>query len=233
MLRSVAVSALAVSLALSVASASAADVVVVEVRGPALQPGQVLDDTQKLTLQQGEEVTLVAANGSIIKVKGPYDAAPGASAGGSGVDVSNALSALAGGSQRTALGVVRSKTDDVTLPSPWVVDVAHSGKVCVRPGTTVVFWRPQAASAAKLRIVPADRSWRAEAEWPAGASELPAPSNFPIGDRQTYLVDAGGTSATITLVQVPASLSNDRMRAAWMLEKNCLSQTKALILTMK
>ncbi len=233
MLRSAALSALVVTLALHAAPAAAADIVVVEVRGPALQPGQVLDDTQPLALQQGEEVTLVAANGSIIKLKGPFDAAPGASSGGSGVDVSNALSALSGGSQRTALGVVRSKNDDVTLPNPWVVDVTHSGKVCVRPGSTVVFWRQQASAAIRLRILPADRSWRAEAEWPAGVSQLTAPSNFPIGDRQTYLVDAGGTSATITLVQVPASLTNDRMRAAWMLEKNCLSQTKALILTMQ
>jgi len=233
MLRSIAASALAAALAFSTAPARAADIVVVEVRGPALQPGQVLDDSQNLVLQQGEEVTLVAASGSIIKVKGPFDAPPASAASGSGVDVSNALSALAGGSQRTALGVVRSKNDDVTLPSPWLVDVTHSGKVCVRPGSAVVFWRPQAASAAKLRIVPADRSWRAEAEWPAGASQLTAPSNFPIGDRQTYLVDTGSSSATITIVQVPASLSNDRMRAAWMLEKNCLSQTKALILTMQ
>ena len=233
MLRSMAASALAIALMLAAAPVRAADVVVVEVRGPALQPGQTLDDSQNLVLKQGEEVTLVAANGSIIKVKGPYDAPPSAAASGSGVDVSNALAALSGGSQRTALGVVRSKNEDVTLPNPWVVDIAHSGKVCVRPGMPVVFWRPQPAAAAKLRITPADRSWRAEAEWPAGASELKAPGNFPINDRQTYLVDAGASNATITLVQVPASLSTDRMRAAWMLEKNCLAQTKALILTMQ
>jgi hypothetical protein len=35
------------------------------------------------------------------------------------------------------------------------------------------------------------------------------------------------------LVHVPASLGTDRMRAAWMLQKNCLAQTKALITTMK
>ena len=36
----------------------AADAVVVEARGAALKAGQVIDDTQKLTLQRGDEVTL-------------------------------------------------------------------------------------------------------------------------------------------------------------------------------
>ncbi len=56
---------------------------------------------------------------------------------------------------------------------------------------------------------------------------------FPITDRQTYVFDLGGQTATVTLVHVPASLGTDRMRAAWMLQKNCLNQTKALIATMK
>ena len=211
--------------------ARAAELVVIEATGTSLKAGQTIDDRERLVLKDGEQVSLVGEDGNVRKLRGPYDRAPGAASEG-GVEISKALAALTSG-QRSEYGVIRSKVDNVNLPTPWVVDVTHSGKVCVRPGSAVVFWRQQAAGAVKLRILPADRSWRAEAEWPAGASQLTAPSNFPIGDRQTYLVDAGGTSATITLVQVPASLSTDRMRAAWMLEKNCLSQTKALILTMQ
>jgi len=37
----------------------------------------------------------------------------------------------------------------------------------------------------------------------------------------------------VTLMQMPASLGTDRMRAAWMLQKNCLAQTKALIAALK
>ncbi|HKF71996.1 MAG TPA: hypothetical protein VKB68_09605, partial [Stellaceae bacterium] len=114
-----------------------------------------------------------------------------------------------------------------------VIDVTHSGKACVRPGTSVVFWRQQSAGTAKLRITPVDRTWRAESEWPAGASELTAPAMFPFTDRQTYVFDLGGQTATVTLVHVPASLATDRMRAAWMLQKNCLNQTKALVATLK
>jgi hypothetical protein len=225
--------ALTVGAALLASPAWSAELVVVEARGLTLKPGQVVDDTQKLTLQRGDEVTLVDENGAVIKLRGPYDAVPGAGNGGSGVDVSNLLAALSAGGSQSSMGVVRAKVDNVTLPNPWVVDVTHSGKVCVRQGTSVVFWRQQSAGAAKLRITPVDRTWRAESDWPAGASEMPAPAMFPVTDRQTYMFDLGGQTATVTLVQMPASLANDRMRAAWMLQKNCLAQTKALVTTLK
>jgi len=225
--------ALMLGAALLASPAWSAELVVVEARGLTLKPGQVVDDTQRLTLQRGDEVTLVDENGAVIKLRGPYDAAPNAGSGGSGVDVSNVLAALSAGGSQSSMGVVRAKVEDVTLPNPWVIDVSHSGKVCVRPGTAAVFWRQQSAGPAKLRITPVDRTWRAESEWPAGASELTAPAIFPITDRQTYVFELGGQSATVTLVQVPASLGTDRMRAAWMLQKNCLAQTKALITTLK
>jgi hypothetical protein len=225
--------AFTIGVALLASPAWSAELVVVEARGLTLKPGQVVDDTQKLTLQRGDEVTLVDENGAVIKLRGPYDAAPGAGNGGSGVDVSNVLAALSAGGSQSSMGVVRAKVDNVTLPNPWVVDVTHSGKVCVRQGTSVVFWRQQSAGAAKLRITPVDRTWRAESDWPAGASEMPAPTMFPVTDRQTYMFDLSGQTATVTLVQMPASLANDRMRAAWMLQKNCLAQTKALVTTLK
>ena len=223
---------LVVGTALLGAQASAAELVVVEARGLTLKPGQVVDDGQKLTLQKGDEITLVDESGAVIKLRGPYDAAPNAGSG-SGVDISNALAVLSTGGSQSAMGVVRAKVEDVTLPDPWVIDVTHSGKACVRPGTSVVFWRQQSAGTAKLRITPVDRTWRAESEWPAGASELTAPAMFPFTDRQTYVFDLGGQTATVTLVHVPASLGTDRMRAAWMLQKNCLTQTRALITALK
>ena len=225
--------AVAIAVALLAPPAWSAELVVVEARGVTLKPGQVIDDAQKLTLQRGDELTLVDESGAVIKLRGPYDGSPSAGNGSSGVDVSNVLAVLSNGGSQSAMGVVRAKVEDVTLPDPWVIDVTHTGKVCVRPGTSVVFWRQESAGATRLRIMPVDRTWRAESEWPAGASELPAPAIFPITDRQTYVFDLGGRTATVTLVQVPASLGTDRMRAAWMLQKSCLSQTKALITTMK
>ena len=232
MIRKHAWAALAVGAALLCTQASAAELVVVEARGLTLKPGQTVDETQKITLQKGDELTLVDESGAVIKLRGPYDGPPTAGTS-SGVDVSNVVAALSTGGTQAAMGVVRAKVENVTLPDPWVIDVTHSGKACIRPGTSVVFWREQSAGPTKLRIMPVDRTWRAEAEWPAGTSELTAPTMFPITDRQTYVFDLGGQTATVTLVHVPASLGTDRMRAAWMLQKNCLNQTKALIATLK
>ena len=226
--------ALAVAAALVCAQASAAELVVVEARGLTLKPGQTVDDTQRLTLEQGDELTLVDETGSVIKLRGPY-AGPPSARGGSGIEISDALAALGTGEAQNASGVVRAKVENetVTLPDPWVIDVTHSGRVCVRPGRSAMFWRQQSASQEDLKVMPVDRTWRAESLWPAGASELPAPAMFPMPDLQTYLFTIGGETAIVTLVQVPASLGTDRMRAAWMLQKNCLTQTRALVATMK
>jgi hypothetical protein len=224
---------LAVGAVLIAAQASAAELVVVEARGLTLKAGQTVDDRQKLTLQAGDELTLVDERGSVIKVRGPFDGLP-ASGKGSSIDISNALAALSPGGAKNAVGVVRAnKVEATTLPDPWVIDVTHSGEACVRPGTPMVFWRQQSSNPATLRIAPASGAWHAESDWPAGASVLSAPAMLPIVDGLDYSFDLGGETATVTVVHVPASLRTDRMRAAWMLEKNCVSQAKALVATIK
>lgn len=225
---------LAVSLALLAfaPAARAGDLVVVEATGANLRPGQVIDDTQKLVLKSGEQVKLIGQDGSIRTLRGPYEEAPATTTTGGGGEISKALASLVTG-QRAEFGVVRAKVEDVNLPSPWVLDVSHSGKVCVRNGEQIVFWRSPSSGGNQLTVMPIDRSWRAQAEWPSGTDRLEAPPNFPIKERRTYLFSLEGQSAAVTLIGLPDSLVNDRMRAAWMLENNCLAQTKALLKTLQ
>lgn len=212
-------------------AARAGDLVVAGATGTALRPGQIVDDSQTLVLKEGEQVKLIAADGSVRTLHGPYNQAPAKADTGATNEVSTALASLMTG-QRSEYGVVRSKTQDVVLPNAWVVDISHSGKACVRTGIPVVFWRAESGSEAVLHIVPTDRSWRAEAPWPKDAATLDAPANFTITARRTYLFDLGGQNAAVTLIGVPDSLTNDRMRAAWMLENNCVNQTQALLKTL-
>jgi len=223
--------ALGIILVLLAPEVRAADLVVIEATGTSLKAGQTIDGTAPLTLKEGEQVSLVAEDGNVLKLRGPYDGVPG-SGGGSGVGVSKALAALVSG-QRSEYGVIRSKVDTANLPNPWVVDVTRSGKVCLRQGERLVFWRPDRSRDVTLTIMPVDRSWRAQAEWPQGTSELEAPSGFPLKERRTYLFSMGGRTSALTLLGVPESLSNDHMRAAWMLEMNCIAQTKALLSAMR
>ncbi|HTS93432.1 MAG TPA: hypothetical protein VMG55_15580 [Stellaceae bacterium] len=223
--------ALGIVVGLLASEARAADFVVIEATGVSLKPGETIDGNKPLVLKEGQQVSLVAEDGNVIKLRGPYDQAPGA-AGGGGLDVSKALAALVSG-QRSEYGVIRSKSDSVNLPDPWVVDVSHSGKVCLRSGERLVFWRPDGSRDVTLTIMPVDRSWRAQAEWPQGTSQMEAPSGFPLKERRTYLFSIGGRTSALTLLELPDTLVNDHMRAAWMLEMNCLSQTKALLSAMR
>jgi hypothetical protein len=220
------------ALILGTASAAiAAELVVVEARGVSLKQGDVIDDGQPLALKDGQLVTLVAENGSIMTLRGPYDQAP--SAGSVGVDVANALGALTTGATRNVAGVVRAAAADVHLPGPWLVDVSHPGVACLRQGERSVLWRASDAGNGMLTMMPADRSWRGQTQWPAGSPTLEAPSNFPIKDGRTYLADFGGKPVAVTLTQIPPKVTKPRMQAAWMLEKGCVAQAEALLKTVQ
>jgi hypothetical protein len=226
--------ALAAALILGTASAAtAAELVVVEARGGvSLKQGDTVDDAKPIKLEDGQMVTLVAEDGSILTLRGPYDQTP-TGGGSGGVDVANALGALAAGKAEDVAGVVRSANTEVHLPAPWLVDVSHPGVACLRPGEQPVLWRASDAGSGTLTMMPSDRSWRAQAPWPAGSPTLQAPGNFPIKDGRTYLADFGGKPVAVTLTQIPPKVTNPKMQAAWMLEKGCVAQAEALLKTVR
>ena len=211
-------------------AATAGELVVVEARGVSLKQGDVLDDAKPIKLEDGQLVTLVAENGSILTLRGPYDQAPAAGSGG--VDVASALGALTTGSARNVAGVVRTAAVDVHLPGPWLVDLSHPGVACLRKDETTVFWRASDAGGV-LTMTPSDRSWRGQTQWPAGSPTMAVPASFPIKDGRTYLADFGGKPVAVTLTQIPPKVTNPRMQAAWMLEKGCVAQAEALLKTVQ
>jgi hypothetical protein len=221
--------ALALLGSLAATAASAAELVVVEARNVELKQGETVDGSKPLTLKEGQAVTLIADDGTILTLRGPYDRTP--SGGGGGVDVGTALEALTTkNSVRNVAGVVRTGEGAVRLPSPWLVDVSHPGTACVRPGETPVLWRDREAGGGdKITVMPADRSWLASTEWPSGSVTMLAPSNFPIRDGRTYLVDFGDKPVAVTLSELSPAAANPRMQAAWMVEKGCVAQAEALL----
>jgi hypothetical protein len=229
--RGIPVLALAALISGLASAALAAELVVVEARGLSLKQGEVIDDAKPIMLKDGQLLTLVAENGTILTLRGPYDQAP---AGGSGgVDVASALGALTTkNAQRNVAGVIRAAAEDVHLPSPWLVDVSHAGTACLRGNERPVFWRGSDAGGT-LTLMPADRSWRGQAQWPSGSPTLAAPSNFPLKDGRTYLADFGSKPVAVTLAQLPPAVTNARMQAAWMLEKGCVAQAEALLKTIQ
>ncbi|HYC15311.1 MAG TPA: hypothetical protein VEC75_13750 [Stellaceae bacterium] len=223
--------ALALLLPLSATAAQAVDLVVVEARNIDLKQGSPIDGSKPLTLKEGQQVTLISDDGTILTLRGPYDRAP--SGADTGVGVGDALEALTTrNSVRNVAGVVRDAK--IVLPSPWVVDVSHAGTACVRPGERPVLWRDaKMGGGGKITVMPADRSWLASTDWPRGSETMEAPSNFPVRDGRTYLVDFGDKPVAVTLSEVSPAAANPKMQAAWMIEKGCVAQAEALLRTVR
>jgi hypothetical protein len=213
------------------AEAVAAELVVIEARGVTLRPGQTIDDAQPLVLREGQRVTLVAPDGTTIKLRGPYDQPPTASGGGTSTNLVQAMSALLvqKGVRTADVGVVRAGGGDAKLPEPWLIDVSRAGNRCIREGAPVILWRADAGPALPLSVSPLDHSWKLATSWPGGSDRIAMPASFPVQARSTYLIELGDAHAALTLYSIPASVSTDRMRTAWMIEKGCEAQASALL----
>jgi hypothetical protein len=218
-----------VLLALGGTAAQAADLIVLESRGVNLRPGQSVDSERVLALKQGQHVTLISASGVTLKLDGPYEKAPGSDQA-RGVPVGKALQMLV--TQREArvgeVGTTRGLAPSV-LPDAWVLDASRAGTVCLREGSDAVLWRPDSARDADLSLSPADKSWKTQARWPAGADRIKVPAPAVIRGGETYLVSLNGAQSALNVESVPASLSNDQVRAAWLANKDCEAQARALL----
>jgi hypothetical protein len=214
--------------------ALAAELVVVEARGIKLAPGTSVDGAKPLSLQEGQQVTLLSASGQIVKLEGPSDAAPEAQVRAVSADTASAVTALL--TERRArtseVGVVRGE-NDVKLPDPWVVDITHPGTSCIVAGRPVVLWRSDDMAQTKVSIAPADRSWNVSGAWPAAADRLQMPANLPLRDQTAYVINVGGRLAPVTLRLIPGSVDNDVMRASWMAQVGCDNQANALLAMLK
>jgi hypothetical protein len=216
------------ALALAATAAQAENLIVVEARGVGIKPGSSIDSTKPLVLKQGQHVTLISQSGATLMIDGPYNKPP--SAGGQGRSVGATLAGLT--TERTArtgeAGVTRGAAASA-LPAAWLVDVTHSGSVCLEENHQPVFWRPDAKSASSLTVMPSDHSWKSQAVWPAGASTLKVTTDVPVHGGAAYVVKFNGSDYALAVSTVPASLGNDSMRAAWMLNKGCEAQAEALL----
>lgn len=219
-----------VLLTLAGSAAGAAELIVVELHGIRLTPGQPVDGSKPLSLLDGQQVTLLSSSGQIVKLEGPSEAPPDSQVKGGSGDVSGAVTALL--TERRArtseVGVVRGE-NDVKLPNPWVVDVTHPGTSCVEAGKPVVLWRSEDLSETQVSIAPADRSWSVAGHWPAAADQLSMPASLPLRDQKSYVINVGGKLAPVTMRIIPASVTNDAMRAGWMSEVGCDNQASALL----
>ena len=197
-------------------AAQAAELVVVEASGVSLEAGSSLDAAKTLKLPEGARVTLITEEGATIKLAGPFDGVPTAAAAGGGQGIGASLGGLVASraADTASLGAVRAGDVAAPLPAPWVVDATRAGDVCIATGSPVVLWRPKADKEASMALMPADRSWTAEAPWPMGAALLQLPEDVPFVDGGTFVVDMDGASSALIVHVMPAAVKAPKAAAA-------------------
>lgn len=218
---------------LQAASVQAADLVVVEAHGIQYAEGQVLDGSKILKLEVGQSVSVVAQNGQITTIDGPYDKAPAPDQGA--LTLAASLQVLTAGrtSDTSSLGAVRKGETEHEVPTSNDINIADSGDRCITAGSPVILWRPTtAASPQTVTLTPGDHSFQAAAKWPANSDRLRIEGGVPFPDSTIYTATLNGIDSTLVFHVIPAAIDKPAMVAAWMLKKHCTAQARALVRTL-
>jgi len=222
--------ALIIAALLYAGNAFAAPMTVVEARGGAARPGQRIESSAAITLHEGEKLVLIAPDGRVIALRGPYYG-PALRGSGSIQDPRKALNALLAlrNERRNSIGAVRSATEAAKLPEPWWIDISRPGERCIRLNDKVIWWRPNAEQADSFAILPLDRSWKADFTWASGQAWMRAPRVAELESARNFLVRQGRRELPIRLNVIANGVDEPIVVAAWMLEKGCMQQADALL----
>ncbi len=217
------------------ASADAADLLILNSTQSDLPEGGIIESTAMLSIPAGARLTLVGEAGRKIALKGPFSGAPGAAepaAGdGFGSRMLAALSRLIVGTpaDRSEIGGLRG-TGGAMSDDLWKVNVSRTGDHCLRTDIPTRLWRPRAAKAAALSIKRPRQTW-VRTEWPPGEATLAWPGGVEVIDDTAYLMrlESGTAVNKVTFHLLPSDLPSDFHRTGWMSETGCLRQARLLL----
>ena len=221
---------------LAVLQASAEGLVVFESSRMVLAPGQVVDRARPFFLRPGQRLFLIAENGRLIKLFGPFWGAPGPRMVNKkgGVDAFESVIAPSHAKAATP-GVPKSVTAVYWanqwgwVPDPEVINVERSGHKCLFEDHPVIFWRRENGRESPLNVKLGEGWWEAKAQWPKGASRLATPKEMPIMDGVFYRVMLEGTETALILHIIPATVKTAEAKVTWMHAVGCQAQATALL----
>lgn len=206
--------------------------IVMEARGVSLKAGAQIDGDQVLTLKEGERLTLIRSDGTVLTLRGPFSKIP-APPTAVAADPKQALAALVNtrAARTSSVGVIRAGEEVMPLPEPWLVDLSRSGMRCMIEDQTVTFWRPDAGQETRFTLVPSDRSYKADFIWPRGTARLPASKLEFKNDFNFFTVQQADQEFALQLMKIPKGIAegNRVILIAWLLEKGCTQQADALL----
>ncbi len=120
-------------------AAGAVELLVIASNIPEVEEGWIIDGSAAVALPAGAELTLMAEDGGVITVTGPFEGVVELGQGAAGEDDQGILVALsdlfvAGEDGSTTTGAIRSAAAAGTPPGPWYVDLGRSGDHCIWRG---------------------------------------------------------------------------------------------------
>lgn len=226
---------LAAALAASALPASAQSLIV-RASGPSAgqyRAGTRLPDTARLTLKQGDIVTLLDSRGTRT-VRGPGIFPVVTTASADTIRPAQLSSLMdTQKTRRARTGAVRGPGADAKPrnPSIWFADIAQSSDFCVADPAAVQLWRADSNVAASYSVTQGSAS--ATISFAAGQPTAPWPVGLPVNDGSNYLLSGGGLSQPVSLrfrllSQVPEDMD---AIAALLIENKCEAQLSLLIET--
>ncbi len=209
------------------------NVVVVESTTSALEVGQLLDDSQPVTVPQGSSVTLIGEDGTIIRLEGPYTGAAAQSASTvRNPELVGTISRLVRDEMADgiSLGGIR-RADLAGTPGVNEIDVSRSSRHCLIPGQPVSLWRAKGVRSSSFVIRDSVTNSTTAVRFGDGAATTPWPADLDLRDNSTYwLWDEHQASAkTLTLRLLVTHRSRDLGEVARLAEMGCTRQARALL----
>ncbi len=216
----------------------ASQLLVIDSKSPAYNTGDFVETTSMIQLAEGETLELLAEDGRIYRLRGPYEGLAVVGEKGSKQSVLSAVAALVAspGRNLTSIGGTRGynkprepESGDSESP-PWSHLTMDGGEQCVVKGMPVKFWRLDANADIKLTVTHLTRGPTVELDWPAGKRDLAWPKALPLEDDGFYKIETGASmdSRYLNLREIPPRAAQGAQGVAWLAANGCQRQAKAL-----
>ncbi len=216
----------------------ASEVIVLESTVAAYAPGVSLPSSGLINLPAGAALSVLDANGATRTISGPYSGPVAADApAGDGVLAVLGQLVREDDRERSMLGAVRAFSKSDTLRDPLAIDVSETGTFCLPAGQSPVFWRPEKLDLDTRFSI---RSWSSNTDpliayWKKGDRVLGWPPHVAIGDGDTFVlkVEAARTSAEVTILRMPPTVTSDLEQIVWLAQHGCRPQARRMVGSMR
>lgn len=222
----------------SIATAAAADILVVRATGPSARnfpAGKSIPDDARIALKANDTLVVLDARGTRT-LRGPGTFTPGGPAQAGGRQSAIAAVARGGPARRARVGAVRGTGDKGVRPANlWQIDVAKSSNICVADPSTVSLWRGDATNPVTLTVTRASDGQSQQLSWQAGQATLPWPEELAISDGANYNLSWGAATPPTSLKfrTLPAKPGGLEEMASSLIQNGCEAQLDVLIETVK